>query len=169
VKSDLGKGSTFCVELPLKMAEEIQAQERESACQSGILSGKRVLLCEDNYLNTEIAKILLEEQGVQVSCAENGKTGVELFKKSGIGFYSAVLMDIRMPVMDGFEAAKAIRASGRPDSEIVPIIALSADVYADDIQKAQACGMTSHLSKPIDPELLLRTLQADIQNCRMGF
>jgi signal transduction histidine kinase/CheY-like chemotaxis protein len=162
VKSDLGKGSTFCVELPLKMAEEIHAQERESAWQSGILSGKRVLLCEDNYLNTEIAKILLEEQGVQVSCAENGKTGVELFKKSGIGFYSAVLMDIRMPVMDGYDATRTIRGLNRPDATLVPIIAMTADAFEEDIRNCREAGMVGHVTKPIDSKKLLKLLRETI-------
>jgi len=169
VKSRLGEGTEFAVYLVFPKATGPAEPERGKTETPFMLSGRTILLCEDNEMNREIATAILEKNGMSVIPAVNGRDGVEQFKKSDSGAISAVLMDIRMPVMDGFEAAKAIRASGRPDSEIVPIIALSADVYADDIQKAQACGMTSHLSKPIDPELLLRTLQADIQNCRMGF
>jgi CheY-like chemotaxis protein len=121
-----------------------------------------VLLCEDNYLNTEIAKILLEEQGVQVSCAENGKTGVELFKKSGIGFYSAVLMDIRMPVMDGYDATRTIRGLNRPDATLVPIIAMTADAFEEDIRNCREAGMVGHVTKPIDSKKLLKLLRETI-------
>lgn len=113
------------------------------------LTGKRVLLAEDNELNWEIAETLLGESNLELDHAENGKVCVEKFEQSEPGYYDAVLMDIRMPVMDGYEAAKMIRASGRPDHGI-PIIAMTADSFSEDVQHCLDCGMNGHLSKPLD-------------------
>ena len=164
VKSTPGEGTEFTVRLTFPKASGA-AQAPAAPSQAPYpLRGKTILLCEDNEMNREIASAILEKNGLTVLPAVNGQAGVEQFLKSGRGEISAILMDIRMPVMDGFEAARAIRTSGRPDAKTVPIIALSADAYAADIQKAREYGMTSHLSKPIDPELLLRTLRSDIQS-----
>jgi signal transduction histidine kinase len=164
VKSKLGEGTEFVVRLTFpKAAGPVQAPP-ELLQTPYSLKGKKILLCEDNEMNREIASAILVKNGLTVLPAENGQAGVERFLKSGRGEISAILMDIRMPVMDGFEATRAIRASAHPDAKTVPIIALSADAYLADIQKAHDYGMTSHLSKPIDPALLLRTLQRDIQD-----
>ena len=114
-------------------------------------------------MNREIARAILENEGLGVVCAVNGEEGVRLFRESSVGEFSAVLMDIRMPVMDGYESSKAIRALNRPDAGQVPIFALTADAYTGDIQKAQESGMSGHLSKPIDPAVLLRTLEEAIK------
>lgn len=156
-------GTEFSVYLRLPKADDRTEPQPKTAESSFILKDKTILLCEDNAMNREIAIAILEKKGMSVIPAVNGKEGVDLFTGSEPGTFDAVLMDIRMPVMDGYEASKAIRTSGHPDSRKVPIIALSADAYSDDIKRAQACGMSGHLSKPIDPELLLRTLQTDIQ------
>ena len=121
--------------------------------------GKHILLCEDHPLNQEIAKTLLSEKQVIVSIAADGKIGVDMFKESSPGFYDAVLMDIRMPVMNGYEATRAIRALKRADAATVPIIAMTADALTDDIQKCLDAGMNDHLSKPIDPDYMYSVLE----------
>jgi PAS domain S-box-containing protein len=164
VKSKLGEGTEFAVYLTFsKAGRQIDSNQDAQKGKQLMLCGKTILLCEDNEMNREIATAILEKNGMSVIPAVNGEEGVQRFIESGIGEISAVLMDIRMPVMDGYEASKAIRASSHPDSKKVPVIALSADAYNGDIQKARECGMNSHLSKPIDPEMLLQTLHADIQ------
>jgi signal transduction histidine kinase len=161
-ESRLGEGTEFTVYLTFKKADESNGLCPAKEKSDFILEGGKILLCEDNEMNREIATAILEKAGMSVIPAVNGREGVEKFLQSGIGDISAVLMDIRMPVMDGYEASKAIRAAGRPDSRSIPIIALSADAYNDDIIKVHECGMTSHLSKPVDPGRLLQTLQKDI-------
>ena len=120
----------------------------------------KVLLVEDNELNLEIAKTILEEQGINVITAENGQLAVNIFHNCSIGMFDAILMDIRMPVMDGLSAAKAIRNLPRADASTVPIIAMTADAYAEDIQKTAAAGMNAHLTKPILQEQLFQTLRS---------
>jgi len=159
VKSEVGKGTTFTVRLHFEEAKNaggLIAAEDEKAQIN--LHGKKVLLCEDNALNREIALALLKDKSVDVDCAENGRVGVSTFAESAKDEYDAVLMDIRMPVMDGVEASKAIRCLERPDAKTVPIIAMTADAFEDDIQKCMDAGMDGHLAKPIDPDSLYRTL-----------
>ena len=120
--------------------------------------GKRVLLAEDHPLNVEVAKMLLERKGFTVEHAENGLRALELFATSPVGYYDAILMDIRMPQMDGLEAANAIRHLSKPNAKSIPIIAMTANAFDEDIQKSRAAGMNAHLSKPIEPVLLYQTL-----------
>ena len=122
-------------------------------------AGKRILLAEDNDLNREIANELLSELGFTLDWAENGKVCVERFENSEEGWYDAVLMDLRMPVMNGFEAAEAIRAFERADAGTIPILAMSADVFDDDIRHCLDCGMDAHMAKPIDVEKVARLLK----------
>ncbi len=168
VKSRLGKGTEFIVHLDFQKVLRSDGAERKAEEKPVRLEGRRILLCEDNEMNREIATAILEKNGISVIPAVNGREGTERFMKSGKGEISAILMDIRMPVMDGYSAAKAIRASDHPDAAGIPIIALTADAYTNDVRKAQESGMTVHLSKPIDPELLLKTLQDAVRNaeCR---
>ncbi len=121
-------------------------------------SGKRVLLVEDNLINTEVAELLLRNKGFEVEKAENGLRALELFNKSQTGYYDAVLMDIRMPIMDGLSAAANIRHLSNADAGTVPIIAMTANAFDDDIEKSKAAGMNAHLAKPIEPERLYQTL-----------
>ncbi len=121
-------------------------------------TGRKVLLAEDNDLNWEIAEALLSDLGMELDWAENGQICVEMFEKSAIGYYDAVLMDIRMPVMTGYEAAKAIRALSREDAD-VPIIAMTADAFSEDIQRCLECGMNAHIAKPIDIKEVARQLR----------
>ena len=123
------------------------------------LSGKRILLAEDNDLNWEIADALLSECGLELERAENGQRCVEKFQSAPAGYYDAILMDIRMPVMNGYQAAEAIRTLERPDAADIPIIAMTADAFAEDIQRAVQSGMNDHIAKPIDLKEVLRVLQ----------
>ena len=121
-------------------------------------TGKRVLLAEDNALNTEVAVMLLEGKGFRVDTAENGLRAMELYGKSQPGYYDAILMDIRMPLMDGLAAANNIRHLSNADAKDIPIIAMTANAFDDDIEKSKAAGMNAHLAKPIEPERLFQTL-----------
>ena len=125
---------------------------------SGKLAGKKILVCEDNVLNTEIVGILLRSWGVQVDCAGNGQEGVDAFEKSAVGEYDDILMDLHMPVMDGFEAVHQIRALERPDAKTVPIFAMTADAFEEDVRKCLNSGMNGHVAKPLNPELLYKLL-----------
>ncbi len=127
------------------------------------LTGNCVLLCEDNELNAELALELLNSAGLEVDCAMNGDDAVATFEASEPGTYDAILMDIKMPEKDGFEAAQEIRALKRTDAKTVPIIALTADAFAGDIAKAKECGMNDYIVKPIDTRLLYQTLERNIK------
>lgn len=124
-------------------------------------SGGRILLAEDNELNSEIATDILNEAGFEVDWAENGRLCVEKFKYSEVGSYCAILMDIRMPVMDGYEATRNIRAMERTDADI-PIIAMTADAFAEDVAKAKEAGMNGHVAKPIDVNALFYMLKKEL-------
>ena len=113
---------------------------------------------EDNQINTEVAMMLLESKGFKVDTAENGLRALELFSKSDKGYYDAILMDIRMPLMDGLTAATNIRHLSNADSGTIPIIAMTANAFDDDIEKSKAAGMNAHLAKPIEPERMYQTL-----------
>ena len=158
VTSAPGKGSDFHLEaafdcIPAETGGQKPADSARSPGQDS-LAGRHVLLCEDHPLNLEIAKTLLENREMIVSAAENGQVGIRKFEESYIGYYDVILMDIRMPVTDGFGATKAIRALNRPDAKTVPILAMTADAFADDVQKCLGAGMNGHIAKPIDPEAL---------------
>ena len=136
--------------------EECPVDVQQEELQS--LAGKKVMVCEDNPLNMEIAQSLLEDRQMQVLCTENGKEAVEAAAAAKEGELAAILMDIRMPVMDGYEAAQAIRDLPREDMKRIPILALSGDAYDEDIQKCQEAGMDGHLAKPINPRQLFQEL-----------
>ena len=109
-------------------------------------------------MNAEIMMDVLEMEGIETDHAENGRIAVEMFQNSEPGMYSAILMDIRMPEMDGLEATQAIRALDRPDAKTLPIIALTANAFDEDVQRSLQCGMNAHLTKPVEPEHLFKTL-----------
>jgi CheY-like chemotaxis protein len=123
------------------------------------LSGRRILLAEDMDVNSRIMTIILKARGMEPELAKNGRLAVEMFEASPEGYYSAVLMDIRMPEMDGLEAARRIRAMDRTDAGSVPIIALTANAFDEDVQRSLQAGMNAHLSKPIKPDALYETLE----------
>lgn len=163
VESAPGKGSTFTVtvEFDCVPAQQISGKPKQTksvAADYRKLIGKQILLCEDHPLNQEIEKALLEEKGMIVNVASDGHAGLELFKKSAPNHYDAILMDIRMPLLDGYEAAKTIRSLLRHDAQVIPIIAMTADAFAEDVQKAFCAGMNAHIAKPVDPDQLYTKL-----------
>ncbi|MEG0494841.1 MAG: response regulator [Eubacterium sp.] len=127
-------------------------------------TGKKVLLVEDHMLNIEVAKGLLNAKNMQIEVAENGLRAIEIFAQKDEGYYDAILMDIRMPVMDGLTAARSIRQMRKKDAKTVPIIAMTASAFEEDIDKTKAAGMDAHLTKPIEPQLLYQTLQKFFEN-----
>lgn len=151
ISSEVGVGSTFNVQIPLDIDKNPQARantvERALDCS---LANMNVLLAEDNELNAEIAQALLESEGVVVTRAANGNEAVDLYLSHPAGSFDAILMDIMMPGMDGYEATRAIRLSEKVDAADIPIIALTANAFAEDAQAAHAAGMNAHLSKPLD-------------------
>ena len=161
VKSTLGEGSEFTVELELE-ALESENEEKDSKDEITGLAGCRVLLVEDNEINAEIAAMLLSQYDIEVDCAENGQIGLEKVKQHECGYYDAVLMDIQMPVMNGYEATKAIRALDSDYCKTLPIIAMSANAYDDDVKACLAAGMNAHIAKPFNPDELLKLLNEQI-------
>lgn len=137
---------------------EVKEEKKQRETIEYDFTGKRVLLVEDNIINTEVAVLLLESKGMKVDTAENGLRALECFSKSEKGYYNAILMDIRMPLMDGLTAANNIRHLSNADAKTVPIIAMTANAFDDDMEKSKAAGMNAHLAKPIDPERLYQTL-----------
>ena len=159
VESKKGVGATFTVEIPLELPEQVIPSEQKQHLHRD-LTGIHVLMAEDNDLNAELATIMLEDAGMIVTRASDGKEVVDLFKNHPRGTYDLILMDIMMPNMDGHQAAKAIRALGieRSDAVTIPIIALSANAFIDDIQESLDSGMNDHISKPINREELIDTI-----------
>ena len=164
VRSKLGEGSEFTVELDLTPAEPAGAEAEEAGDLSRALAGRRLLLVEDNDINAEIAVMLLGEYGLEVDRAENGRIGLELLQKAGPGRYDAVLMDIQMPVMNGYDATRAIRALPDDWCRSLPIIAMSANAYDDDVRNCLEAGMNGHVAKPFQPEDLLKLLHSFLRS-----
>ena len=165
VESKKGVGTTFTVEIPLELTEQvIQSKQKQPLHRD--LTGVHVLMAEDNDLNAELATIMLEDAGMTVTRASDGKEVVNLFKNHPRDTYDLILMDIMMPNMDGHQAAKAIRALGieRSDAVTIPIIALSANAFIDDIQESLDSGMNDHISKPINMEELIDTITKYIKH-----
>ena len=161
VKSEYGKGSCFDVMIPLKCADENLEEKQLEEVDFTIpdWKEKRVLIVEDNEINMEIACTFLEETGVCLEKSFNGKEALELFEKSDVGYYSLILMDVQMPVMNGYEATQKIRKSSHPDAKTIPIIAMTANAFAEDIYAAKQAGMNEHLSKPVELEKMYRVLK----------
>ena len=163
-ESKVGSGTKITVFLDVERTEEPLKTEIPAQIQSTTsLENKRILLAEDHPLNAQIATKLLEKKGMQVEHAENGKQAVELFNQSPVGYYNGILMDIRMPLMDGLEATKAIRLLDRSDSKTIPIIAMTANAFEEDIKTSLAAGMNAHIAKPIDPQILYTELSIHFQ------
>ena len=165
IDSELGKGTTVYVTLELEIErkkeekrEEIEAEEER--LEDLNLKGKKILLVEDNELNCEIAYELLSLTGAEVKIAENGAKAVEIFKNSKIGEFDIIFMDIQMPIMDGYMATKNIRELDREDARSIVIVAMSANAFSDDIQKARYYGMNDHIPKPIDIKKIINILKA---------
>ncbi len=164
VSSRQGVGSTFTVEIPLLIAEYVETEEKEKLKKDMDLHGLHVLLAEDNDLNAEIAIVLLEEKGMIVTRAVDGKSTLTQFCNTDPGTFDLILMDIMMPEMNGYETTKAIRnLSGRPDGKKIPIIAMTANAFAEDVQAALNAGMDDHVAKPVDMEILTSVITKYIE------
>lgn len=164
VYSELGVGSEFIITLSFAIDTTCKNNEKRDIGAS--IRGSHILLVEDNEINIEIAKEILESEGAIVDVAENGKLALDKFTESPAGNYDVILMDIMMPVMNGLEAAKAIRACTHADAEIIPIIAMTANAFDEDIRKSREAGMNAHLSKPIQIQLMLKTISGFIAERR---
>lgn len=163
VESVLGEGSAFTVTLPFEIDKHPFAQAAANgAADETALHGLKVLLAEDNELNMEIAEFFLEDMGAETMQAWNGKEAVEAFRNSAPGEIGVILMDIMMPVMDGLEAVQHIRALDRPDAKTVPIIAMTANAFSEDVERSRKAGMTEHLSKPLNAETLKKAILRNI-------
>ncbi|MCI8886587.1 MAG: response regulator [Hungatella sp.] len=158
--SELGEGSTFSFTISLKIGESMEIQEQQEEIS---FEGCHILVVEDNELNAEIAQSLLEERNFEVDCVYDGAQAVERIKNTEPGTYDVILMDIMMPVMDGLEATRTIRAMEREDCHTIPIVAMSANAFDDDLKKSVECGMNGHLSKPVEVDKLYQTLGKIIQ------
>lgn len=157
VESELGKGTVVRITISHFIATPPEPEQKESY-DLDVLQGKHILICEDHPLNAKILVKLLERKELYAETAENGRIGVEMFQQSEEGHFAAVLMDIRMPEMDGLEAATAIRHLDRGDATEIPIIAVTANAFEEDVKLSEEAGMNAHLAKPVEPELLYETL-----------
>ena len=161
VESKIGVGSKFTVTIPCRIAseDETQAKRETNPSDQKCLCGTRILLTEDNDLNAEIAVELLREEGCTVDRAKDGVECVDMLEKAANGTYQMILMDIQMPVMNGYNAALTIRSQPRADARTIPIIAMTADAFAEDVKKARSSGMDEHIAKPLDIDKLVKVLQ----------
>ena len=184
VESEKGKGTTFTVTVTLGESDRAGSGTEEAAASGertaleefrgasrgkdgdhprACLKGRRVLLAEDVEVNAEIMVMVLGMREMEADVAENGRIAVEMYLAQPAGYYDAILMDMRMPEMDGLEATRAIRASGREDAETVPVIALTANAFDEDVQRSMQAGLNAHLSKPVEPDALFDTLETLIR------
>ena len=163
VESQKGAGSAFTVTIPLEVTDESKIRRRDTGSGSRDLTGVKVLMAEDNDLNAEIAMIQLEELGTRITRASDGQEAVNIFTQNPAGTFDIILMDIMMPVMNGFEATAVIRGlPNRPDALRIPIIAMTANAFAEDVQASLDAGMNGHLSKPIVMDELLKIIARNL-------
>ena len=153
-----GIGTTFVIRVPFKIDLDVDIREEQADVSEKSIKGLHILLAEDNELNMEIAEFVLQNEGAEVSKAWNGEETVELFRKSESGEFDAILMDIMMPVMNGYEATKMIRSLDREDAKVIPIIAMTANAFAEDRLRAKEAGMNEHIAKPFDAKLLVKII-----------
>ena len=159
VESKKGVGTTFTWTLTFKTDKEYREEKVAANQQDFSLAGKKILAAEDNTLNAEILIFLLDDMGADTVLVENGKQVVEAFKESDWDEYDCILMDVMMPIMDGYTATRRIRGLSRPDAQSIPIIALTANAFAEDRKKAMEAGMNDHVAKPVDMKVLTAVLQ----------
>ena len=158
IESEPGKDTKFSVTLPFGIRKAAEAREVSRVYDTSAFAGKRILLAEDNELNAEVATAILEDAGFAVDHAGDGTLCVDKMEKAEAGYYDLILMDIHMPDMDGYEAATAIRRLPNPEKANIPIVAITTDAFAEDVQKAFDFGMNGHVAKPIEIDKLLRTI-----------
>ena len=163
VRTEKGKGTEFTITVDFPLVEP-EEEIRSGEADDFSFEGKRALLVEDNMINMEIAQMLLEQSGFLIETAENGEIAVEMTEASEHGYYDVILMDVQMPVMDGYAATKAIRDLSDPELAGIPIIAMTANAFQEDIKKAEEVGMNGHIAKPIDIPSMKATLQQVLKN-----
>ena len=157
-ESKEGAGTTFVIRVPFQIDTDRSGRSETGEKTEVSIRGLHILLAEDNELNMEIAEFLLQNEGAVVTKAWNGQEAVEIFEKSGSGEFDVILMDIMMPVMNGYEAAKRIRSLDREDAQVIPIIAMTANAFTEDRMKAKEAGMNEHIGKPVDGKLLVKVI-----------
>ena len=157
-KSEEGVGTTFVIRVPFKINLYADKREEQKDVSEKAIKGLHILLAEDNELNMEIAEFMLQNEGADVTKAWNGQEAVELFRNSEPGEFDVILMDIMMPVMNGYEATKMIRSLDREDAKAIPIIAMTANAFTEDRLRAKEAGMDEHISKPVDVRLLVKVI-----------
>lgn len=164
VSSREGVGSIFVITLPFELAEESEVKKSEELSIDGTIDGLSLLLAEDNELNAEIAELQLKEAGADVTIVRDGQQAVDLFIEKPEGTFDAILMDIMMPVMDGLSATRVIRVLDREDAKTIPIIAMTANAFAEDARRSMEAGMNAHLAKPLDMKKVILTIQKCCDN-----
>ena len=157
-ESKEGEGTTFVIKIPFKIDPDADSREEQTEVSGKSIKGLHILLAEDNELNMEIAEFMLRNEGAIVTKAWNGQEAVEIFRKSEAGEFNVILMDIMMPVMNGYEAAKQIRFMDREDASVIPIIAMTANAFTEDRIRAKEVGMDEHIAKPVDAKLLVKVI-----------
>ena len=160
IDSEKDVGTTVHVQIPFRIAEEELVEHKTQKSLPHKQQKKiRVLLAEDNDLNREIASFILQDEGIEVIEAMDGRMAVSLFLKRPEYYFDAILMDIMMPSLDGYQAARVVRSSGKQDAHSIPIIAMTANAFDDDRKKSKAAGMNTHLTKPLDAQQLIQTIE----------
>ena len=157
-ESEKGVGTTFVIRIPFKIDLDADKREEQKDVSEKSIKGLHILLAEDNELNMEIAEFAIQNEGAEVTKAWNGQEAVEIFEKSRSGEFDVILMDIMMPVMNGYKATKMIRSLDRADAKEVPIIAMTANAFAEDRIRVKEAGMNEHVAKPVDVELLIKVI-----------
>ena len=157
-ESEEGTGTTFVIRVPFKIDMNADKREKQKDVSEKSIKGLHILLAEDNELNMEIAEFMLQNEGAEVTKAWNGQEAVALFRESESGEFDVILMDIMMPVMNGYEATKMIRSLDREDAKKIPIIAMTANAFTEDRIRAKEAGMNEHVAKPVDVELLMKVI-----------
>ena len=163
-ESEKGVGTTFVIQVPFKIDMDADKREEQTNVSENSIKGLHILLAEDNELNMEIAEFVLQNEGADVTKAWNGQEAVELFRNSKPGEFNVILMDIMMPVVNGYEATKMIRSLDREDAKKIPIIAMTANAFTEDRIRAKEAGMDEHVAKPVDVELLIKVIHKFVEN-----
>ena len=163
-ESKKGEGTTFVIKIPFKIDQDADKDKKQKDMSEKSIKDLKILLVEDNELNMEIAEFVLQNEDVSVTKAWNGQEAVEIFKKSRPDEFDVILMDIMMPVMNGYEAAKIIRTLDRDDAKTVPIIAMTANAFTEDRLKSKESGMNEHIAKPVDAKLLVKVISELVKN-----
>lgn len=157
-ESKEGTGTTFVIRIPFQIDADMKDRTETEEKTETSIQGLHVLLTEDNELNMEIAEFVLQNEGAVVTKAWNGQKAVDIFRKNRPGEFDVILMDIMMPVMNGYEAAKMIRSLDREDAKVIPIVAMTANAFTEDKMRAKEAGMDEHIAKPVDGKLLVKVI-----------